>query len=333
LTILGITAISFIDTFLGSNRKLRLEHIKQEASLNMIKELITDITFDKITLSQALTRTKLVENKIKNATLKAWIAKELSGYEYDDPALPDYRNVWTEIELTAQLPFGRTQTFPLVFPDGFDKETVELVHTHRITEAIATVEHQIATFESAKAYLHFPTQQLGIFTDLYKENLNRAGGVLISGYRLIGKVNYQNVLEQTKQKLIDTLMELDNEFPDLENDFRASRENSDKIQNIITNHIYGDNATATIAAGATVNQSVTITQLRPEDEEKLKSLGLVQAEINDLKNILQNKATEKKETFVGKVVKWMGSVTASIAGRGLYENIPAITEFVQQIIL
>ncbi len=29
-------------------------------------------------------------------------------------------------------------------------------------------------------------------------------------------------------------------------------------------------------------------------------------------------------------MKWLGGVTASVAGRGLYENIPAITDFIHK---
>jgi len=50
----------------------------------MIKELITDLAFDKITLSQALTRAKLIARQIKNDSFKNWLNKELNGYEYND---------------------------------------------------------------------------------------------------------------------------------------------------------------------------------------------------------------------------------------------------------
>ncbi|MCR9172893.1 MAG: hypothetical protein NXI10_10390 [bacterium] len=80
----------------------------------MIKELIRDIAYDKITVSQALTRAKLIARQVKNDTFTNWLNKELNGYEYDDALLPEYRKIWAEIHLTAELPFGRQQTFPVV---------------------------------------------------------------------------------------------------------------------------------------------------------------------------------------------------------------------------
>lgn len=55
----------------------------------MIKELIEDLTFDRITLSQALTRAKIIAYKVNNSDFKNWIQAEISGYK--DLELPDYR--------------------------------------------------------------------------------------------------------------------------------------------------------------------------------------------------------------------------------------------------
>ena len=47
----------------------------------MIKDLIKDIAYDKISVTQALTRAKLIAYKIRNDTFKNWISNELNGYE------------------------------------------------------------------------------------------------------------------------------------------------------------------------------------------------------------------------------------------------------------
>ena len=88
----------------------------------MIKQLIKDIAYDSISLSKALTISKLIAAKIKNQTFKNWLTKELEGYEYDDVTLPDYRKVWSPITLIAELQFGRTQPIVVVLPDDFDKD-------------------------------------------------------------------------------------------------------------------------------------------------------------------------------------------------------------------
>jgi hypothetical protein len=114
-------------------------------------------------------------------------------------------------------------------------------------------------------------------------------------------------------------MELENEFPNLLNDYVMNKENNEKAQNIITNNIYGSNNPTNIAAGHGVTQKVTINMISSEDENKLKKLGVEAEQIAELKLILSNAANDRP-TLAGKVMKWLGTVTASLAGRGLYEN-------------
>ena len=55
-----------------------------------------------------------------------------------------------------------------------------------------------------------------------------------------------------------------------------------------------------------------------------------QEEIDALKEVVQK--FKDKPDFVEKTMKWLGSVTASVAGRGLYEHIPAIIDFINKLI-
>lgn len=74
-----------------------------------------------------------------------------------------------------------------------------------------------------------------------------------------------------------------------------------------------------------------ILQLSQNDKEVLKSYGIVDTEINDLNEIIvQNK--DDKPSLQSKVMKWLGSVSASVAAKGFSDNIPYIVDFVQKII-
>lgn len=298
----------------------------------MIKQLITDIAFDKIKLSQALTRTKLVENKIKNETLKKWLNKELEGYEFGDKYLPGYRKAWSVIHLTAEFPYGRVHKFPVLLNEKFGEDIIDMVNFHRIIEPISIVEEQIENLaDKPKGYITLPPQEVEILADLFNDQVAQHRGVIRSGNREVGKVQYQNVIEQTKQKLLDTLMELENEFPNLINDYKMSEENNEKVQNIITTNIYGSNNPMNIVAGKTIKQIGNTFTFNSETIEKLKALGVDENQIGDLTTIVTENSKDKS-TMTSKVLKWLGSVSASIAAKGLYDNLPALTEFVHQII-
>ncbi|CAL2055576.1 hypothetical protein [Tenacibaculum sp. 190524A05c] len=295
----------------------------------MIKQLIKDLAFDNISLSQGLTRTKLVENKIKNQILKNWLKKELEGYEFEDNFLPPYRKIWSTISLTVELPWGTVQKIPVSTPDSFGEKARDTMNHHRIVEPISIVEQQIKNVEGAKGYIYLPTPMVEMLVSLYQEQIDQYNGVVRNASREVGKVQYQNVLEQTKQKLLDILMELDEQFPNLLDEYKMSEENSEKVQNIITTNIYGNNNPTNIASGVNVKQTNTIS-ISTEDEKKLTDLGVENQDIAELKEII----TDKDKTSLGsKVTGWLGKVSASVAAKGLYENIPEIAEFAQNLIM
>lgn len=137
-------------------------------------------------------------------------------------------------------------------------------------------------------------------------------------------------MEQTKQKLLETLIELDNEFPNLINDYKMTQENTNKIQNVITNNIYGNNNSTNLATGENIEQhNVSNISI---DFKKLEELGVSKSDIEQLQIIIQNSQSDKSS--LGKTIAvWMQSVSASLIASGLYENIPKVIEFVQQSIL
>ncbi|MDX1349665.1 MAG: hypothetical protein R3279_05430 [Putridiphycobacter sp.] len=293
----------------------------------MIKELIIDLAYDRITLSQALTRSKLIANQIQNETFKNWLSKELNGYDYQDSMLPNYRKIWAEIELFIDFPYGRSQSFPVVLNEAWGNDMKDMIYNHRVIEPIAIVESNISTFENAKAYVNLPGGMVNIIADMYKEQIQQHGGFARSARRPIGKVQLQNILEQTKQKLLDTLQELENQFPKLENEYTMNEENQKNVQNIVTNNIYGDNNPLNVATGQNVTQGDINLTISAEQKDKLKSYGVSEEEITELETIdLESpKGTPNRQS---KIMAWLGKVTASLTAKGIYEKGPELIEFV-----
>ncbi|WCC44058.1 hypothetical protein PJW08_09595 [Tenacibaculum finnmarkense] len=122
----------------------------------MIHELITDIAYDRITVAQGLTRAKLIANQIKNETFKIWLSKELNGYPQDYKILPEYRKVWSEIELTAEFPYGQVRTFPVVLPDDADNAMKDLIYHHGFKEPIYIIEQNILEMDGSSGTISLP---------------------------------------------------------------------------------------------------------------------------------------------------------------------------------
>ncbi len=154
--------------------------------------------------------------------------------------------------MTIELPFGRVQKIPVSIPDSFGEKAKDTMNHHRIVEPISIVEQQIENVEGVKGYIYLPTPMVEMLANLYQEQIDQYRGVVRNASRVVGKVQYQNVLEQTKQKLLDILMELDEQFPGLLDEYKMSEENNEKVQNIITTNIYGNNNPTNIASGVNI---------------------------------------------------------------------------------
>ncbi|WP_298417716.1 hypothetical protein [uncultured Kordia sp.] len=297
----------------------------------MIKELITDLAYDRITLSQALTRAKLIAAKTQNEIFANWVSKELNGYENDNLYLPSYRKLWTEITLVANYPYGREEEFPLVFSDKFDNDISDQIHYLKILQPISIVESNIQDMEEAKGYVNLPAGLVQLISKLFKDSVGKRGGVISSGNRVIGKAHLQNIIELTKQKLLDTLIELDTQFPKIDDAYAISNENNEKVNTIINNNIYGNNNPFNLALGDNTTQGDINLSIGESEKEKLKRLGLNDESIKELE-VLDRENPKGSEKRKEKVMGWLSKITASLVSKGIYDSIPALTEFIGSIL-
>lgn len=106
-------------------------------------------------------------------------------------------------------------------------------------------------------------------------------------------------------------MELQNEFPKISNDYKMTKENNDKVQNTITNNIYGDNNPLNIAAGQNVVQKDVQNIFKVDEVAKLEKLGVEIDDIEKLKQIVSSSGNDKA-TLKEKSTKWLGGVLASV---------------------
>jgi hypothetical protein len=300
----------------------------------MIKELITDLSYDKITLSQALTRSKIIAFKLKNGTFTKWIKKETDGYDFNDPLMPQYRKILSEMYLIARFSGGEELKLPFNPPEDSSQELLDSIEYHQIREPIQIIELQINNEKEPKnGRIKLPIGMLEMAKSTLPKPLlmkiQMSVGVIDTLEREVHSANLHNVINQTKNIFLDTLLELETQFPDLENDYVMNEENEKKANNIITTNIYGSSSPVNIATGDNVTQHNEL-KIENIDFDKLKQLEVEDQQIEDLKNIVVESDGDKK-TFASKAIGWLSSVTTSLAARGLYENIPQITKFIQSL--
>ncbi len=296
----------------------------------MIKQLITDIAYDNISLSQALTRSKIIESKIKNKVFKDWIKSEIEGYEDDSETLPEYRIIPAPTNLVAEFPFGKIVTIEVLIPEDFEEKSKFNTYYHMVLDSIKSLEDTIGELPGIQAQINLPIEKVSVYSTLYEEVVRNQSGAIRSGYKLISKVHLQNIVEQTKNKLLDILMDLDTEFPNLENDFENNKTNNETVQNIINNNFYGGQNQTNNAAGTNISiNSNSKFVLNKEQKKFLAEIGVEDNEVEELDDIVST--NNESKSFSKKLLGWFGSVSSSMVARGVYDNIPKLHEFVTQL--
>lgn len=312
-----------------------LYYYRLTSNQKMIKILISDLVHKKLSVSEALTRAKLIGLEINNGAFKNWLEKELEGYEYDDVDLPSYRKISSPIYLVVILITGEEITFTITAPNEILKEEQNFLEFHQAIEPITAIEKYIEELEDSIAKINLPAnfyQHLFQFltaeektqVKLYQARLHKA-------YREIGKVHLNHIIEMTKQKLIDILVDLHKEFPNLMDNFQPNKENNEKLQNIVTTNIYGGTNPMNIAVGEHIRQQDITFNITVQEKNLLKSYGLEDTQISELELIDKEvpKGSSKRKDMM---MSWLGKVTASLAAKGLHENLPNLTEFIGQLL-
>lgn len=290
----------------------------------MIKKLIEDLATDKISLASGLTQAKIIASKIKNDTLKSWIQSELNGYQ--DDQIPDYRVYSIQIKGDVVGSFGFHQQGVTLLLDKFGEQLGIDVYTERETMSIPMIEE--AAMNADSQYIVKPFGQKFI-QHLNKMMVDDPHKQLVFAGKYIAVSSFKNIIYQTKQKLIDLLLQFDEEFPDFDSKFQPTKENQEKANNIVTYHIYGGTNNTTLGVGDKVVQKdikQTVTNDLKDLEKKLKQLLVPQDSIDDLKEIITK---EKKETRGKKIMGWLGSLTGKMIEKGVELKLPELMETIQ----
>ena len=291
-----------------------------------MKTLITKIANNQITLSDALLQSKIIAHKINNTIFKEWLKKETEGYEANDDMLPSYRKIANRMELSLELGGGKQP-----IPFNLSPEFEDSVNFHQIIESISIVEEKV---EKGSGKIVYSIEMVHhVFNSLPKEtqagiNLYQMRGAILKLEREINILSYKNVIDQTKNKLLDILLELDREFPNIKNEYTMNKENNDKTNNIIKNYIYGNNAPINLSTGDNSNQTIVVNE--NIDYSKIKNLGVDENDIDELKKIISETKNDKSSLFK-RVMGWLSSVTSSLSARALYDNIPKLLEHLSSI--
>ena len=214
--------------------------------MNIIEELIHDLSQANPNISDALLKTKILLFKLGQKDLAGWVNHELNGYP-SDTAVPDYRvtqgvlkGVITNGYWTYNDQVLPTSHLPDALRDRFERR-IELREPISVLQEIGG---------HGKA-IHF---QVPIeINHLIGEALDDGAWVLQSNCQL-GLGVPTRVTTQIRSRLIDFLLELREEFgDDATNAEIVSMAKDKNIESAFNSAIFGDNTTIVIGDGNRFN--------------------------------------------------------------------------------
>ncbi len=299
----------------------------------MIKELITDLVNDKIDLTKGLTKAKIIALLIKDESFTNWLIKELKGYEPEDK-IPSYRRLSCITKVVVGDTWGTQKELPI--GESNNPEFNEMLTHHTIHHSISSLEENYKLIkDQTRVYNDLTPRQLDALSIIFKDVLQEKRVKIIRGHQETHSVQVKEVINQTKQSLLDTLLGINIAFPNFENDFVESKENKEKVSAIITNNIYGHSSPVNIGVGESVTQSQTIQFTNEIDQDLIKFLinsGADDKDIDELKEIASEKNDiEKKEGVGKKIINWIGKLGTKAIEKGIELNVPLLMEKIRHL--
>jgi hypothetical protein len=293
----------------------------------MLTQLLYELSNERISLSKALTQSKIIASQINEQTIQIWISKEIDGYDFNDDLLPLYRKIPCRTCVTFQLPYRKSETQAIETTE--EDKLADLLNLHVVQSPIAIIEHNIDELKTTMGNIPLTPDLLRLLDKLYGQDIRQRGGVMHSAHFEIAKIHLVDIINRTKQRLIDNLIFLQDKYPELKNQFMTEQNNEQHVSNTITNYIHGHNSPVTIASGHTVIQKDIQVMLSEINYSELEKLGVTNSQVAELKEIAVLHKDDKP-TLKSKIGKWVGTVATSLVTQGLTKNLPQISEFIQK---
>lgn len=285
-----------------------------------LDKLIEQVVDDRITLNSVLLKAKVLAYNLHSDNLKVWLEGEINGYN-SEAVVPEYRHISVQSvgTFTQGSMMVRNHPIPLF---RLSEALREFAEHATIRQSIASVQGLIDNDEGDNIQINWPSDALTML-NLELRQKNHPGGY-IDAHSKVGRVSVQTILDNTRNRLLTFLMELREQYPDLD----ISKSTSDAVtsqtaQILVTNYIYGNENI--VASGREFTQSVT-KPIKDLDSllSRLQELGVEQKDLETLEQAVTTDQHNGRRGIGDSVKAWLGNFTAGVASSHVAANLPQI---------
>lgn len=276
----------------------------------MIKKIINELATDSISLSKALTMSKIIASDIGSSSFKTWIKNELEGYN-NKTELPDYRHLPCDL-VAKEYYLSGYHDRPVdarAFDAKLQKDCGFSMYVMYVVQSITTIEEMISNRNDGEINLSIPPFAL----EFFKRNSFDARDIY-SIVQVAHVSQARNIAIQVKNKLLDTLIELSEQFPDFKSDIFTDPMNKEKADGIVTFNIYGGNPNINTSTGNNNTLNISTNDAADKFFEQLQALGVSTKDAEEAKQIVLQKDAPG---FKDKLLGWVGSIANTAVKEGV----------------
>ena len=273
--------------------------------MSLLDDIIDAITNTDEKTSSVLKKCLVLSYSLKNDTLKAWVSKELNGYERDDPDLPEYRDVIAPAHGLFIGAFGQQindQPIP----------SVMLKEEHRHFAERAKLTQPIAAYEGVK-----PDDTLSLpwpanLTGLYQSKFFQGEMALNRAWQEIPGSCFISITDTVRTKMLTFVLELREQVSDgggkVESLSPATVQTLVQLIVVGGNNIFGS-VESFVANTVQVHDKASL-------EGALLALGIDRRELASLEADIADDRAEMKAPSLGRrTLGWIAR-NAKSAGKG-----------------
>lgn len=200
-----------------------------------VEQLREEIIDNRISLSTALRRAKVLAVKLNILELEKWIDAELDGYN-DQDELPDYRSITTRSVGNFSGSFGRfLQAHPIppaILPAGLIREFAEKTN---LTSGIRSLESLLEGDNNSSLRISWPANFIPVVSRSIERNF-----VCIDAWKCVGKNQIEQIIDSVRNRLLGFVLELERKYPEIaESDKAISNIPQAQAATIVNNYIFG----------------------------------------------------------------------------------------------
>lgn len=275
--------------------------------MKIIKEIIVELVNGDLSLKNPLLKTKVLAIKLKNQVLLIWINRELTGYDGND-TLPNYRNAVCILKgnyingnkLFSDQPLSRS---------GLSEELSKYMINTPLKMSVESIDSLLSDSQVGMLQEPLPAEVCHEITIAY-QNAGNTFFQVLSAWKEFSKTSLVQALSEIRSKLLELMLELDEEFGNFELDDLISKKSSINkiiIENMGNNFISGDGNILNTGDNNSIISKIKIESGNIKQlKEALKIFEVIDEDINEIVEIVETEKVGKDSKVLGaKANSWI----------------------------